>query len=238
MYLAPTPTRLGNGGLTIQQQRFNAIYKMAGGQTVPFVCPPNADCAPLRQRVVNGGSSPPTGWWGNRVTPQPPIRIVTGDGTTPSAAIYSAAPAQATAADATPPPPAPPAPVAANPNAGTPVPAGYPTNQLFVNSDGSLWEYSANGWVNVGTPYNTGVAATPAAPAPSPSGASTVPAAGVAPPVNVSVAPAASSYQAILDWLQTDSLASSIGFSGIPNWIVGSGVALILYKVSGKSGRR
>jgi hypothetical protein len=126
-----------------------------------------------------------------------------------------------------------------NPNAGTPVPAGYPTNQLFVNSDGSFWEYGPNGWVYVGTPYNTGATATPPAPAPSPSGGSTAPPAGTtAPgPVSVSVAPAASSgYQAILDWLQQDSLASSIGFTGIPNWIVGGG-AFFAYKLFTKSGK-
>ncbi len=123
-------------------------------------------------------------------------------------------------------------------NTGTPVPTGYPTSQLFVNSDGSFWQYNpaSQNWVNVGTPYNTGASATPAAPAPSSSGASTAPPANTtAPaPVNVSVAPAAaqSSYQAILDWLQQDSLLSSIGFAGTPNWIVAGAGVLLAYKVS------
>jgi hypothetical protein len=123
-----------------------------------------------------------------------------------------------------------------NANAGTPVPAGYPTSQLFVNADGSFWQYSSTQaqWVNVGTPYNTGAIATPPAPPPSASGASTAaPAGTTAPsPVDVSVAPAGSSYQEIFDWLQQDTLLSSIGFAGIPNWIVAGGGALLLYKVT------
>ncbi len=53
--------------------------------------------------------------------------------------------------------------------AGTPVPANYPTNQLYVNSDGSLWEYNAstNTWFSAGTPYSGGgqapASSTPAA---------------------------------------------------------------------------
>jgi hypothetical protein len=132
--------------------------------------------------------------------------------------------------------PAPPVAPAVNTNAGTPVPAGYPTSQMFVNTDGSFWQYSSaqSRWINVGTPYNTGASATPSAPPPSASGASTAAPTGTTapPPVNVSVAPAGSSYQEILDWLQLDTLSSSIGFAGIPNWIVAGGGALLLYKVS------
>jgi hypothetical protein len=48
-------------------------------------------------------------------------------------------------------------------NAGTPVPAGYPTSQIFVDPNGGFWEYSTsqNQWINVGTPYNTGATALP-----------------------------------------------------------------------------
>lgn len=138
-----------------------------------------------------------------------------------------------------------PAPVTApsvSANAGTPVPSGYPTNQIFVNTDGSFWQYSSAQahWVNVGTPYNTGASATPPAPPPSSSGASTAaPTGTTAPaPVSISVAPAASSYQEIFDWLQEDTLLSSIGFAGIPNWLVAGGGALLLYKVSSGGGKR
>jgi hypothetical protein len=128
-----------------------------------------------------------------------------------------------------------------NPNAGTPVPAGFPTNQIFVNADGSFWEWSPSQskWVNVGTPYGTGASATPPAPPPSPNGGSTAPpAAGAAPPVSITTPPAVASsgYQAILDWLEKDSLASSIGFSA-PNWIVAGGAVLLGYKFLGKTGR-
>ena len=126
--------------------------------------------------------------------------------------------------------------------AATTVPAGFPTNQIFVNSDGSFWQYSTakGAWVNVGTPYNTGASATPPAPPPSSTGASTMPPSTTAPaPVSASSTPIfTSSYQEILDWLNQDSLLATIGFAGIPNWITGAGVALIIYKVAGKQGRR
>lgn len=141
------------------------------------------------------------------------------------------------------PAPTPVLPPTVNANAGTPVPAGYPTSQIFVNTDGSFWQYSSaqSRWINMGTPYNTGATATPAAPPPSSSGASTAaPASTTAPaPVSVSVSPStSSSYQEILDWLQEDTLLSSIGFAGIPNWIAAFGGALLLYKVSSGSGGR
>jgi hypothetical protein len=129
------------------------------------------------------------------------------------------------------------------PTPATPVPAGFPTNQMFVAPDGSFWQFSTsnNQWVNVGTPYNTGAAATPPATPPSSTGANTTPPATTAPaPVAASASPSivTSSYQEILDWLNQDSLLATIGFAGIPNWITGAGVALIVYKVSNKSGRR
>jgi hypothetical protein len=47
---------------------------------------------------------------------------------------------------------------------GSPVPVGYPTNSIYVDSNGGFWEYSsAQGtWLNVGTPYNVGGTATSA----------------------------------------------------------------------------
>lgn len=98
---------------------------------------------------------------------------------------------------------------------GTPVPANYPTNQIFVASDGSFWEYSvtAGTWINVGTPYNVNA---PAAPAPV---APVTPAPAAAPGVSVSVAPTAapapaSPYQSVIDFATQDSL-----ITGIPNWV-------------------
>jgi hypothetical protein len=131
-------------------------------------------------------------------------------------------------------------PVAAG-NAGTPVPAGFSTNQIFVAPDGSFWQYSTarSQWVNVGTPYNTGAGAgvPPVTPGTTPS-APTTPAAGVAPPVNVSVAAPSSTYQSILDWLQQNTLGSSIGFSSIPNWIVAAAAAALAWKFSQPSSGR
>jgi hypothetical protein len=45
--------------------------------------------------------------------------------------------------------------------AGTPVPANYPTSQIYVAPGGTFYEYNpgTNSWVNVGTPYNVGAAA-------------------------------------------------------------------------------
>lgn len=135
-----------------------------------------------------------------------------------------------------------PPPAAANPNAGTPVPAGFPTNQIFVNSDGSFWEWSGSKWVNVGIPYGTGASATPAAAPPSSSGAPTTPTASTtAPVVNVtSPAPATSEYQSIIDFLSQDTLLAALGFSGIPNWLTGLGGAVLIYKVAAPAaaGRR
>jgi hypothetical protein len=139
-------------------------------------------------------------------------------------------------------PPNPPSPMLPPANAGTPVPAGFPTNQLFVNSDGSFWQFSGTQWINVGTPYNTGVSATPPATPPGSTGGATSMAPTIAPaPTPASATPivTGTTYQEILDWLTQDSLAQTVGFS-IPNWITASGIALLLYKVSNRApaGRR
>jgi hypothetical protein len=49
--------------------------------------------------------------------------------------------------------------------AGTPVPVGFPTNQIFVNSDGSQWVYSTTQgiWVSEGIPFNLSAASPPPA---------------------------------------------------------------------------
>jgi hypothetical protein len=48
--------------------------------------------------------------------------------------------------------------------AGTPVPAGFSQNQIFVASNGLQWIYSApqGKWISVGTPYNVNAPGTPA----------------------------------------------------------------------------
>jgi hypothetical protein len=142
----------------------------------------------------------------------------------------------------TPPAPAPVVTPVASANAGTPVPAGFSTSQIFVDANGGFWQYSAsqNQWVNVGTPYNTGAAAIPPAvptgSTPSAPTSLTTPTTAPA-PVNVSVAAPVSSYQEILDWLQQDTLGSTIGFSSIPNWIVVAAAGALAWKFS-SGGRR
>lgn len=103
---------------------------------------------------------------------------------------------------------------------GSPVPAGFPTNQLFMAPDGSQWAYSvARGqWINVGTPYDLSVASNPPAASTSP------PPPVTSAPVSVTVAPPAagpSPYQSILDFATQSSL-----ISGVPNWLVALGAGL------------
>jgi len=122
-------------------------------------------------------------------------------------------------------------------NTGSPVPAGYPTSQIFVDPNGGFWQYSAsqNKWMNVGTSYNTGATsippAVPTGSTPSAPTSLTTPTTAPA-PVNVSVAAPSSSYQEILDWLQEDTLASTIGFTSIPNWIVVAAAGALAWKFS------
>jgi len=127
---------------------------------------------------------------------------------------------------------APPNAPAAASTAGTPVPAGFPVNQFFVASDGSVWEYSTSGnqWVNTGTPYNTGASSSGGATSPTP--AAITDSSASAPPVSVTVTtpPTSSGYQAILDWLTQSTLISPV-----PNWVVAAAAALIASKVMGSS---
>lgn len=129
---------------------------------------------------------------------------------------------------------APVTPVAPPSVTGTPVPAGFPTNQLFMAPDGSQWAYStAQGqWINVGTPYDLSVASNP------PPASTSVPPAVAPAPVSVTVsapapAPTSSPYQTILDFATQSSL-----ITGIPNWLVGVGVLLGFKVVEGMSGGR
>lgn len=122
-------------------------------------------------------------------------------------------------------------------NAGTPVPSGFSTNQIFVNADGSQWVYSATQkkWLNVGTPYNVGATAVSApsttTTAATPSG---TPVSAAAAPLGPAAAAASGGgYQAILDWLSQSSLISVV-----PNWTVALGAALLWAKFSAARGGR
>lgn len=115
---------------------------------------------------------------------------------------------------------------------GTPVPAGYSQNSVFIANDGSQWEYSgAQGkWINVGTPYNLGpgAAISPAAtPTPAaPAGA--FPADGSAAPTSSTTITNAASpnvFQTFLDWLSAPPLIAPI-----PNWGLALGVGLAAWK--------
>lgn len=133
-------------------------------------------------------------------------------------------------------------PITSTGNSGTPVPAGYPTSQIFVDSNGAFWQYSAaqSQWVNVGTPYNTGAGGVPpAAPTgstPSAPTSLTTPTTAPAPVTTVSIAPASSTYSDILNWLEEDTLGATIGFPSIPNWIVVAGAGALAWKLSHSSG--
>lgn len=118
-----------------------------------------------------------------------------------------------------------PAPTAAIP--GSPVPANYPTNQIFVYTDGTQWQFfpAQGAWVNLGIPYGTN-SGTAAARSTTTSALDTggTPAA----PVSVSVAPSSSSFQPILDWLSQNTLIAAV-----PNWVPTAGVALLAFKFMG-----
>lgn len=112
----------------------------------------------------------------------------------------------------------------------SPVPANFPTNQLYVAPDGSFWEYSqAQGqWINTGTPYNVGapVAAPGAATTPAPAPVTVVTPAAA--PV-----PTTSAYQSVIDFATQSTLLPPI-----PNWLVGVGIFLGGKLLLEKAGKR
>jgi len=128
------------------------------------------------------------------------------------------------------------------------VPAGFPTNQFFVNSDGSVWEYSqtAGTWVNTGTPYNVGQSATQlqtaaqqAAAAAAAQQATTTPTTATT-PVSTTVVPSVTdTYSSIVAWLSQTDLLSSFGLN-VPNGLVvlGAGLLVFFMTQSGGRGRR
>ena len=118
------------------------------------------------------------------------------------------------------PSPAPAAAASSPSTAGTPVPPNYPVIRSYVASDGSVWQFNAaqNQWVNVSAPSPAAAAAPAAPPAPV--------------SIAVTSAPAASPYQSILDWLTQSTLISPV-----PNWIVGGGLALLVFGMRSRGGR-
>lgn len=128
-------------------------------------------------------------------------------------------------------------------NASTPVPAGYPTSQIFVDANGGFWEYSSsqNQWMNVGTPYNTGAPyvppAVPTGSTPSAPTSLISPTTAPAPVTTVSITPS-STYSDILNWLQEDTLGATIGFPSIPNWIFVAAGGALAWKFSHSGGTR
>jgi len=110
--------------------------------------------------------------------------------------------------------------VAAPNVAGTPVPANFPTNQIYVNSDGSQWVFNAasNSWVNMAAAATTSSAAF------SPSTGA---------PINVSVAtPTTGPYDSLIAFATDQSL-----LPGVPNWLIAVG-AVIAVKMAGNMGKR
>jgi len=103
--------------------------------------------------------------------------------------------------------------------AGTPVPANYPTNQIYVNSDGSQWVYSAatNSWVNMALTTSTSSPTT-----------------STGAPISVSVATptSASPYDSLINFATEQSL-----LPGVPNWLIAIG-AVIAVKMAGQMGGR
>jgi len=112
-------------------------------------------------------------------------------------------------------------------NTGTPVPGNFPTNQIFVNTDGSQWIYSTSQtkWISAGTPVNVN-AGSSAASSTTPAAQTPAPVTAAVDPSQVSAAaaaPATSDYQSVLDWLGQSTL-----ISGIPNWAIALGGGLLV----------
>jgi hypothetical protein len=174
MYLIPTPRPGLRGTRVMGLAGFAARMRGLGAGTVaaiPGVAPGGVQQA--------GAVVSPVG---------SPVVVTTGtsDNLSTPGATAAATPAQITALAANPPgtlvpivngivtPTAPiqvyPGPISITPvaapagtaPAASPVPSGYPTDQIYVSPSGAFYEYNSTSgqWVDVGTPYNTGAAAT------------------------------------------------------------------------------
>jgi hypothetical protein len=126
--------------------------------------------------------------------------------------------------------------------AGTPVPVGTSTTQIFTDAYGDTWQYSPSYgvWVETYSATATSTALTTASSA-VPAGTSTAApytdASGNTWTYNATIGQwvmtaAASGYSSILNWLTQQTL-----ISGIPNWIIAAGVGFVALKFS-QSGRR
>lgn len=135
--------------------------------------------------------------------------------------------------------------------AGTPVPIGFSTSQIFVDSNGHQWMYqnTSGTWLDATAAAQSAATASEQAQAAQIAAATaTSPQGGPAPilvtsptispslpqqggaisPVSVSVS-SGSSYADVLNWLGERTLLSFA-----PNWAVLAGVGLIALKLSGK----
>jgi len=145
-------------------------------------------------------------------------------------------------------------PAPAGASAGTPVPAGFPANQLFINTDGSQWIYSSSQskWINAGTPTNVSAAQSPAATPTTPATAtgatqidgqgntwtyngstwqlttaassSSLPAGTVSSVAPTAAAPADASGYSTI----LDWFTQSTLISGVPNWAMALGAGLLV----------
>lgn len=122
--------------------------------------------------------------------------------------------------------------------AGTPVPAGYNLNSVFIASDGTQWEYSTGQgkWINVGIPYNLNAASAPIPPAVTPVDTTAALTAGSgAAPVTIAPAPPADAWSSLINWLPETNLLPPV-----PNWIlmVCFGFLALKFMQPAQTGRR
>jgi hypothetical protein len=148
---------------------------------------------------------------------------------------------------------------------GSPVPVGYPTNEIFVDSSGNQWQFNAatGQWVNIGNPtYANGPAYYyPGTPVPQgyptnqpyvdPSGNQWIYQNGqwvntgsqystTTSTIAPTGEPASVMTPAPTSSYQSilDWLTQQTLIAGVPNWILAAGVTLVAFKFSSPSGRK